>query len=114
MLLRRKRSCALDSACALDEQTRGRLLNTQASPERAALDAERHRVLSDAVKTFSEDYSLSLWLYTCKEQSVSDIAQHLRMSRGTVKIRLHRARQLVFKKTARVSRGRSLQVATAA
>jgi len=114
MLLRRKRSCTLDAACALDEQMHGRALQMQASPESETLDAERHRLLSAAIETLPGDYSVPLWLFTCKEESVSDIAQNLRISRGGVKIRLHRARKLVSRKIAHFSRRPTVRIGAAA
>lgn len=114
MLLRRKRSCTLDAACAFDERIHGRASPMQASPESEALDSERHHLLSAAIETLPGDYRVPLWLFTCKEESVSDIAKNLRISRGGVKIRLHRARKLVSRRIANVSRRPSLQTGAAA
>lgn len=114
MLLRHKRSCALDAACPLDEQMQKRLCQVHASPERQIMEAEQCRLVNAAVKTLPENYGIPLWLYTYEEESVSDIAQHLQLSLNGVKIRLHRARKLLSKKTARASRRMSARTTAAA
>lgn len=114
MLMRRRRSRALDAADALDEKLYAHASQMQANPESEILDAERHDVLNAAIETLPGRYRAVLSLFTFKEESVRDIAQNLQVSRGAVKIRLHRARELVSRRIARVSPRPSVRIAAAA
>jgi RNA polymerase sigma-70 factor (ECF subfamily) len=114
MLMRRKRSRALDGADALDENLHAQASKMQASPESEILDAERHHLLNAAIERLPARYRVPLSLFTLKEQSVGDIAQNLDISRGAVKIRLHRARKLVSRKIVHVSHLPSVRTAAAA
>lgn len=114
MLMRRRRSRALDTADALDEKLHAQPSQTQASPESEILDAERHHVLNAAIERLPGRYRVPLSLFTFKEESVSDIAQNLQISQGAVKIRLHRGRRLVSRRIARVSPRPSVRIAAAA
>ena len=112
MLMRRRRSRALDAADALDEKLHAS--QTQASPESEILDAERHQVLNAAIERLPGRYRAALSLFTFNEASVSNIAQNLQISPAAVKIRLHRGRRLVSRRIARVSPRPSVRTAAAA
>lgn len=108
MLLRHRRSCALDLSCVLDEKIQ--VAEAQESPEDAVVDAERKRLLSTALRTLPGFYGIPLLLFTYQQQSVNDIAQHLGISRSAVKIRLHRARNSLSSKAASAVKHTSARV----
>lgn len=69
-----------------------------AQPDAQIDHEETIRLVSEIISTLPEDQRLCVMLYYREELSVSEIAQALEVSEGTVKSRLNYARQKVAKK----------------
>lgn len=67
------------------------------TPEDAALSREQQALLRQAAHQLKDKLRLPLYMYYTAELSVEEIASALRIPQGTVKSRLHKARQLLRK-----------------
>jgi RNA polymerase sigma-70 factor (ECF subfamily) len=63
-----------------------------ADPERTAVHAERTRMLSDALKTITDDQRAAIVLFDVEGYDYQEIADMTGVSLGTVKSRIHRGR----------------------
>lgn len=86
------------------------LADTAPSPESAVEDAELRWRVEQAISELSEDHRTVVVLHHLEHMGVADIAQILGVSVGTVKSRLARAREQLYKKlTAYVEPGEMLK-----
>ncbi|MGB8029522.1 MAG: sigma-70 family RNA polymerase sigma factor [Terracidiphilus sp.] len=86
-----------------DEAELGRLLqDTGESPEGNLLNAEQHQLLHQAILRIPASLRIVLVLHDMEELATEQIAQILDLKRGTVRIRLHRARLSVRKEMSQV------------
>lgn len=69
-----------------------RLADTRPNPEQSLLRAERRRAVRRAIRGLPEHHRVVLVLYDLQGCSYEEIAETLRLSLGTVKSRLNRAR----------------------
>lgn len=60
-------------------------------------DKETNIDLMNAVNSLSEDLKITTWLFYFKDMSIDDISKTLIVPRGTVKSRLARAREKLYK-----------------
>lgn len=74
------------------------LTDTAPGPEKLAEDAELRDVVEKAVAGLSDDHRLVVVLHHLEHMQVADIAKQLGISVGTVKSRLARAREQLYKK----------------
>lgn len=68
-----------------------------ASPEKTALQNEKNRLLYEAIQKLSDEHREIIILRDLNDYSYEDIAQKLEIEPGTVKSRLHRAREALRK-----------------
>jgi len=73
-----------------------------APPLEGAADAEARRAIRDAVRALPEKYAGVVALHYLEGLGVREIAARLDLPEGTVKIRLHRARNLLRERLERV------------
>ena len=71
------------------------------TPETALVRRENAKRLREAVQKLPPEYRLILVLHDMEELSDADIAEITGLRRGTIRVRLHRARLLVRKELAR-------------
>lgn len=64
-----------------------------ARPDALAVREERRSIVHDAIGRLSEDYRIVVELRDIQEFSTAEVAEMLGMTRGAVRVRLHRARQ---------------------
>ncbi|PKO15182.1 RNA polymerase subunit sigma-24 [candidate division BRC1 bacterium HGW-BRC1-1] len=87
------RTSSLDAPLDSDDEERVRQFpDSQPTPRKMAADRESMVVLGRQLDGLSEEYREVLVLRYIDEQSYEDIADHLGISLGTVKSRIHRAR----------------------
>lgn len=65
------------------------------SPEEQILDWELKAQVRQAVEKLDEKYRMSVYLYYTMEFSIEQIAEIMKLPKGTVKSRLHKARKLL-------------------
>ncbi len=82
----------------LDEEGREYLPDDRPAPEELLLRKERDRLVWQAVDGLPDKFRTVTLLHYMEELNVSQIAQVLHISQGTVKSRLYHARQLLKKK----------------
>lgn len=82
----------IDGAEAFCEETDGQVI-----PERALDTEENRRIIRELVDDLPEVQRLCILMYYYDEMSVKDISAALNISEGTVKSRLHYARQRIKK-----------------
>ena len=68
------------------------------SPSVAVARSERQRIILAALQQVPLDYQIALELYYWEEMSVAEIARVLDVAGGTVKARLHHAREALREK----------------
>ncbi len=83
----------------LDEGTASRESAGQegGSPEEIFLKQELHRQVQAAVAGLEEKYRIPVYLYYAQQFSTAQIGKMLKLPQGTVKSRLHKARELLKK-----------------
>jgi len=64
-----------------------------ASPEDVVISNEINTKVQMAVETLSDKFKIPLYMYYTAEMSIADIASALKIPQGTVKSRLHKARE---------------------
>lgn len=67
------------------------------NPQKLAEQAERKRIVHEAIAKLPEDYRMVITLRDIEEMSTIEVAQVLDISEGAVRVRLHRARQAMRK-----------------
>ena len=72
------------------------LANQLPSPEELLINQEETKLLREIVETLHPKYKDIIKLYYFKELSCEEIAQNLDLPEGTVKVRLYRARELLY------------------
>jgi RNA polymerase sigma-70 factor, ECF subfamily len=77
------------------------LTDVRRSPRDEILRKERGQVLSDAIRSLPEKYRTAFIMKEVQELPYETIAQVLKCSAGTIKSRLHRARDLLQRKLER-------------
>lgn len=80
-----------------DEELQVSSLDTFDNPEEMALQEEQRQMICQAVSTLSDKLKVPLYMYYTAELSVAEIAEMLRIPQGTVKSRLHKARNQLKK-----------------
>jgi len=81
------------------------LLRAQApNPEAALLNSESAEYLKQAILQVPPQYRMVLVLHDMEDLSTSEVAQVMGLREGTVRVRLHRARLLVRRQLANLSR----------
>ncbi|HEY3707238.1 MAG TPA: sigma-70 family RNA polymerase sigma factor [Terracidiphilus sp.] len=95
-----------------DEEELKRLLHQESHPERAAIHAEQHQLLHQAVLRLPTPLRLVLVLHDMEELTSEEIATILGLQTGTVRVRLHRARLAVRQEMPRLLKGLPERTAT--
>lgn len=67
-------------------------------PEEQAIERELHRVVRRAALALPEKLRLTVYLYYTAQLSVEEVASSLQIPEGTVKSRLHKARNIIKKR----------------
>lgn len=76
------------------------------SPEAVLLDSESAEQLKQAVMSVPPTYRMVLVLHDMEELGTAEVAQVLNLREGTVRVRLHRARLLVRRHLAKLTKAR--------
>ena len=71
--------------------------DAESSPEHQAVRKEMQAAVRNAVDRLPDKMKVTVLLYYMEERSVEQIADILRIPRGTVKSRLHQARKILEK-----------------
>ncbi|MDI9612845.1 MAG: sigma-70 family RNA polymerase sigma factor [Acidobacteriota bacterium] len=74
------------------------LLDTRRSPRDEVLRKESGRILEEAIRSLPEKYRTAFVMKEIQELPYEEIAKILKCSPGTIKSRLHRARELLQRK----------------
>jgi RNA polymerase sigma-70 factor (ECF subfamily) len=88
-----------------DEELRRLLQMPESGPERAAIQAEQHHLLHEAVLRLPTPLRMVLVLHDMEELSSEEVAKILGLQVGTVRVRLHRARLAVRREMQRLLKG---------
>lgn len=72
-------------------------ISVSRSPEEEFLEREMQEMVTRAVRNLKEEYRVPMYLYYAAEMSLKEIGQILHLPEGTVKSRLHKARNEVKK-----------------
>jgi RNA polymerase sigma-70 factor (ECF subfamily) len=72
--------------------------DTRHLPGDEVLRKESHRVLGDAIRSLPAKYRTAFVMKEVQELPYEEIARVLKCSTGTIKSRLHRARELLQRK----------------
>jgi len=83
------------------EKTGFELTDIRSSPRDEVLRKESSRVLRNAIRSLPEKYRTAFIMREVQELPYETIAQVLKCSEGTIKSRLHRARELLQRKLER-------------
>ena len=94
----RQRIAGMESLEEKDEYQNMPSNTGEVLPEQRLLQKEQKEVLDTCIKKLSEKYQILLYLYYASELSVKEIAACLKLPEGTVKSRLHKARNLLKEK----------------
>lgn len=81
-----------------DEGQEFELRDLRHGPREQMLNRERTQVLGDAIRSLPEKYRTAFIMKEIQELPYEEIAKALRTSPGTIKSRLHRARELLQRK----------------
>ena len=88
-----------------DDRELSELLSKTPTPEAAALNRESAAQLRQAIAAMPPAYRMILVLHDMEELSTAEVAQITGLREGTVRVRLHRARLLVRRHLANLTRG---------
>lgn len=102
-----QRSVALEDLMPSGDELGWLLADSQKNPEAAAATGEDHRLLRQAVLELPPQYRMVLVLHDMEELETEQVARILSLERGTVRIRLHRARLLLRQEMNRRLRGKT-------
>jgi len=80
-----------------DEDLRFEIPDNDYKPDRNILDAERKKILEDAIESLPEKYKTVILLRHQDEMEYEEIAQKLNIPLGTVKAHIFRGRELLNK-----------------
>lgn len=98
----RKRKYAWRSRIAGEEELSEAVINivpdTGVSVEELVITDETRRQVEMAVKGLEEKYRIPVYLFYLSDFSVKDISKLLKLPEGTVKSRLHKARNILKKR----------------
>lgn len=84
--------------CHSDELDYGEYqCSKEQSPEEELLEKEKQEMVAKAVRALKEQYRVPMYLYYAADMSLKEISQILQRPEGTVKSRLHKAREEVKK-----------------
>ena len=81
-----------------DEEITDEPADTAETTEQALLKKEKNELLSEIIRSLSPDYRIPFLLKHEENRSLEEIAGITGLSTGVVKIRIHRARNILFKK----------------
>jgi RNA polymerase sigma factor (sigma-70 family) len=81
-----------------DEEIEVEIPDDEPSPERNLLQAERKRIIEDAIEALPERYRYVILLRHREEKSYEEISEILNLPLGTVKAQIFRAREILNKK----------------
>ena len=81
-----------------DEGQEFELRDLRHGPREQMLNRERSQVLGDAIRSLPEKYRTAFIMKEIQELPYEEVAKALRTSPGTIKSRLHRARELLQRK----------------
>jgi RNA polymerase sigma-70 factor (ECF subfamily) len=95
ILRRRRRVVGFDELADQQSQRFMQLMARGRSPEQQAIDSELRTALAQAIRVLPESYRTVFLLREIEEISTADAACLLGISEECVRIRLHRARQLL-------------------
>ncbi len=84
--------------------------NEPVNPESSAIRSEQAQQLRDAVQKLPPDYRIVLVLRDMEGLTDEEVAEITGLKRGTVRVRLHRARLFVRKELARRLGARSVEI----
>ena len=73
-------------------------LPNEDSLEELYLHKEQKMIVQQAIKELSDKYKVPIYLYYILQLSIDEIARILKKPKGTIKSRLHKARQLLKEK----------------
>lgn len=88
-----------------DEGREFEISDVRMDPSEEILRKESGRVLGDAIRSLPEKYRIAFIMKEVQELPYEVIAQSLKTSPGTIKSRLHRARELLQRKLERYTSG---------
>lgn len=71
------------------------------SLEESVLEKEKQQMVREAINCLDERYRIPVYLYYLEELSLQEIAEILKIPKGTVKSRLHKARGLLKERLER-------------
>jgi RNA polymerase sigma-70 factor (ECF subfamily) len=86
------RKLSLDDLMPEETELKSLLLDSESSPEGAALRSERRDLIHTAVLHIPSQLRIVLVLHDMEELSTQQVAQILDLREGSVRVRLHRAR----------------------
>ncbi len=95
---------SLDELLPSQHELRELIESKEPSPEMEVLRAETDQRLHDAVLKVPPQYRFVLVLHDMEGLSTAEVAQITSLREGTVRVRLHRARLLVRRQLARMTR----------
>lgn len=78
-----------------DDLNNSSLLKDDLTPEEIAIANERNKLIRGAADTLKDKLKIPLYMYYTADLSVGDIAKALNIPQGTVKSRLHKARNII-------------------
>lgn len=81
-----------------DERFYGEIVDVGLSPEETYISREMCRLVRMEIANLKEKYRIPVYMYYSAELSIEEIAQSLKIPKGTVKSRLHTARTIIGKK----------------
>lgn len=96
---------SLDELIPDDEELKSLQVESEASPEKAAIHGEEHELLHRAVLRIPTPLRMVLVLHDMEDLSTEQIATVLGIQVGTVRVRLHRARLAVRKEMSNLLKG---------
>lgn len=91
----RKKIASMES---LTEEKQDYLPGNASSPLEQMIEKEQAVILRKKINELGDKYRIPIYLYYMEELPVQDIAQILKIPKGTVKSRLFRAREILKKK----------------
>lgn len=98
MLRKRQRSAKSVSIDKMSEEFGGTdIQDTAPTPEENAFLTERQRAVREAINELKDEYKIVITLCDIEEMSYDEIAEILKLPKGTVKSRINRARTALKK-----------------
>jgi RNA polymerase sigma-70 factor, ECF subfamily len=89
----------LDQLTHAQEKTTSLLAGSRKNPEVTLLQAERSRLLQQAILRIPAQLRIVLVLHDLEEFTTAEVAEILALKQGTIRVRLHRARRCAREET---------------